>query len=140
VRRYPLGGDEAVLGIDFQIGRCFDLDDATKVKIRGDRVVSIGKTIPAYDALDTGVFRITPALIEALDRVNGPDGCSLSQGVGALAARGQMRVVDVEDAAWIDVDTPAALARAEFLLRRYGSDLRPAARVGRVTASAVPAE
>lgn len=140
VRRYPLAVDEAVLGIDFQVGRCFDLDDATKVSIRGDRIVKIGKTLPSYDALDTGVFRITPALIEALDRVEGPEGCSLSQGVAALAAEGRMRVVDVQDAAWIDVDTPEALAQAESLLRRYGADLRPAARRARIAAAAVPAE
>lgn len=142
VRRYPLASNEAVLGIDFQIGRCFDIDDATKVSIRGDRVVAIHKALPTYDALDTGVFRITPALIEALAQVEGPQGCSLSQGVAALAAEGRMRVIDVEDAAWIDVDTPEALERAEFLLRRYGSDLRPAARTERARRvdASVPAE
>ena len=69
--------------------------------------VNIGKQLETFHALDTGVFRITPALMDELARVNGPDGCSLSQGVAALAARGQMRVVDVGDAMWIDVDTPA---------------------------------
>ncbi len=125
VRRYPLAADEAVLGIDFKIGACIDLDDATKVMIRGDRVERIGKELPRYDALDTGVFRITPAVIEALERVDGPDGCSLSQGMAELAAEGRMRVVDVEDAAWVDVDTPMALEHAERLLRRYGRALRP---------------
>lgn len=132
VRAYPLAADEAVLGIDFKIGECFDLDDATKVAIRGDRVEQIGKDLPRYDALDTGVFRITPAVIEALERVNGPAGCSLSQGMAELAATGRMRVVDVEDAAWVDVDTPAAHAHAELLLQRYGRSLRApsAVRVG----------
>jgi 1L-myo-inositol 1-phosphate cytidylyltransferase len=125
VRRYPLAADEAVLGIDFKIGACIDLDDATKVTIRGDRIERIGKELPRYDALDTGVFRITPAVIEALQRVDGPDGCSLSQGMAELAAEGRMRVVDVEDAAWVDVDTPMALEHAERLLRRYGRALRP---------------
>ena len=31
VRRFPLAHDEAVLGVDFKISECFDLDDATKV-------------------------------------------------------------------------------------------------------------
>jgi choline kinase len=128
VRRYPLGEDEAVLGIDFKIGACIDLDDATKVAIRGDRVERIGKELPKYDALDTGVFRITPAVIEALELVDGPEGCSLSQGMAALAREGRMRVVDVEDAAWVDVDTPLALDHAERLLRKYGRALRPSSR------------
>lgn len=139
VGRARLAADEAVLGIDFDIASCFDLDDATKVAIRGDRVSAIGKELPRYDALDTGVFRITPALIEALARVDGPDGCSLSQGVAALAREGRMRVVDVEGATWIDVDTPQALERAESLLRRYGPELRPARRRSLV-ASAPAAE
>jgi choline kinase len=125
VRRFPLGADEAVLGIDFKIADCIDLDDATKVAIRGDRVDQIGKELPRYDALDTGVFRITPAVIEALERVDGPQGCSLSQGMAQLAQSGRMRVVDVEDAVWVDVDTPMALAHAERLVRRYGQTLRP---------------
>jgi choline kinase len=128
VRRYPLAEDEAVLGIDFKIGACIDLDDATKVAIRGDRVARIGKELPKYDALDTGVFRITPAVIEALELVDGPEGCSLSQGMAELAREGRMRVVDVEDAAWVDVDTPLALDHAERLLRKYGRALRPSIR------------
>ena len=125
VRRYPLEADEAVLGVDFKISHCIDLDDATKVEISGDRVVRIGKELPRYDALDTGVFRITPAVIEALERVEGPDGCSLSQGMAELASVGKMRVVDVEDSEWVDVDTPLARAHAIALLREYGSALRP---------------
>lgn len=124
VRRYPLANDEAVLGIDFKIGECIDLDDATKVAICGDRVECIGKELTRYDALDSGVFRVTPAMIEALERVDSPAGCSLSQGVAELAREGRMRVVDIEDAAWVDVDTPLALNHAERLLRRYGQALR----------------
>lgn len=128
VRRYPLADDQAVLGIDFKIDECIDLDDATKVAIRGDRIERIGKELPKYDALDTGVFRITPAVIEALEHVDGEQGCSLSQGMAELARTGRMRVVDVEDAAWVDVDTPLALEHAERLLRRYGRALRPTTR------------
>ena len=136
VRDYPLGEDEAVLGVDFKIDECFDLDDATKVAIRGDRVVRIGKELPRYDALDTGVFRITEAVIDALERVDGPEGCSLSQGIAQLASAGRMRVVDVEDAAWVDVDTPAALDHAEALAAevRSGTAGRAGTRRARLSA------
>ncbi len=137
IRRYPLAEDEVVLGVDFNIARCFDLDDATKVEIAGDRVKRIGKEIGVYHALDTGVFKISPAVIDALERVNGPDGCSLSDGMSELAAVGRMRVVDVKDAMWIDVDTPEAHAYAEMLLSKYGLELRQASRV-RPTLSGSP--
>lgn len=123
VARFPLATDEAVLGVDRNWRRCFDLDDATKVRVRGDRITAIGKEIPRFDVLDTGVFRITPAFIDALREADGPDGCSLSQGVQKFASEGRMRVADVGDAMWIDVDTPDAKDEAERLLARYGDDL-----------------
>ncbi|MEM6958669.1 MAG: NTP transferase domain-containing protein [Myxococcota bacterium] len=124
VSRFPLAHDAAVLGVDYNVKRCFDIDDATKVCVRGDRVVNIHKQLMEYDCLDTGVFRITPALIEALREHNDEHGVSLSEGVAALAERGKMRTVSVGDAAWIDVDTPDAHAEAERLLSLYGPELQ----------------
>lgn len=125
VSRFPLAHDESVLAVDRDVPGCFDLPDATKVRVKGDRVVEIGKELPSYDCLDTGVFRITPALVQALRDAETVDGCSLSQGVGTLAAQGKMRVVDVTGSSWIDVDTPDAHAEAERRIRRYGDDLTP---------------
>ena len=123
VASYPVAEGESVLGVDYRIDACFDLDDATKVQVQGDRIVRIGKELDDYNALDTGLFLITPALIEALDAVNGPEGCSLSQGVAALAKDGRMKAADVGDANWIDVDTPEAHAEAERLIAELGDDL-----------------
>ncbi|MFW5875908.1 MAG: NTP transferase domain-containing protein [Myxococcota bacterium] len=135
VARYPLGEREAVLGIDYDVGRCFDLPDATKVGVVGDRLARIGKDLPRFDALDTGVFRITPSLVQALRDADGPQGCSLSQGVAALAAAGRMRVADVGDARWIDVDTPQAHAEAERLVRLHGDALVPSRAVRQAAAA-----
>jgi 1L-myo-inositol 1-phosphate cytidylyltransferase len=134
VGNFPLEDDEAVLGVDYNIPACFDLDDATKVEAIGDRIVAISKTLASYNALDTGVFRVTPALIEELERVDGEKGCSLSQGVQALAKKGRMRVADVGDATWIDVDTPSAHAEAERLIGLYGTNLAPARKVASIAA------
>jgi 1L-myo-inositol 1-phosphate cytidylyltransferase len=126
IDQYALGADEAVLGIDFDIARCVDIPDATKVFLEGDRIVKISKELPEYHALDTGVFKVTGALFEELERANGPQGCSLSAGVQALAKRGAMKAVSVGDAMWIDVDSPMVHAFAEKALARYGSELAPA--------------
>ncbi|MGB5266703.1 MAG: NTP transferase domain-containing protein [Polyangiales bacterium] len=123
VGSYPIGDEESALGVDYRIDACFDLDDATKVQIEDGRIVRIGKKLDDYNALDTGLFLITPALIEALDAVNGPEGCSLSEGVAALASKGRMRGVDIGDATWIDVDTPETHAEAERLISELGEDL-----------------
>jgi len=128
IDQYALRSDEAVLGIDFDIERCIDIPDATKVYLEGDRIVKISKELPEYHALDTGVFKVTGALMEELARANGPKGCSLSAGVQALAARGAMKAVSVGNAMWIDVDTPMAHTFAEQCIARYGSALQPMAR------------
>ena len=123
VTSYPVAERESVLGVDYRIDACFDLEDATKVQVRDDHIERIGKELDDYNALDTGLFLITPALIEALDAVNGPEGCSLSQGVAALAAEGRMKAADIGDAIWIDVDTPETHAESERLIAEFGEDL-----------------
>ncbi|GAC1353015.1 MAG: hypothetical protein NVSMB1_21850 [Polyangiales bacterium] len=123
LRKADLGGRSA-LAVDRDILRCFDLPDATKVKLEGSRIVNIGKDIEDYDALDTGVFRIGPALIEELEKVFEVHGdCSLSDGVRSLASTGRFVTVDSGDARWIDVDTPEAHARAEAMIGVWGDQL-----------------
>ncbi len=114
----------AALGVDFDVERCFDIDDATKVRLSQGRITDIEKELSHYDAIDTGVFRIGPELIEELAILDERHGdCSLSDGVRALASRGKFVGIDVGDVRWIDVDTPAALERAEAMLRVFGDAL-----------------
>ncbi len=114
----------SALGVDYDIERCFDLDDATKVRVERGKIAAISKELERYDAIDTGVFRVGPALIEELSALHAQRGdCSLSDGVRALAEKGRFLAVDVGEVRWIDVDTPAALARAEAMLRVFGDHL-----------------
>lgn len=95
-----------------------DMDDATKVAVgAGGAIGAIGKTLTEFDAIDTGLFRATPALAEAIAAAvaDGKAG-SLSDGVQRLAARGSAVTLDVTGLSWLDVDDPAALAKAEAML------------------------
>jgi len=95
-------------------GPLLDLDDATKVETGPDGAIrAIGKALARYDAIDTGLFRATPALIAALG-----GGGSLSDGVQRLADRGEAQTLNVTGLRWLDVDDPAALAKAETFARR----------------------
>jgi choline kinase len=90
-------------------GPLLDMDDATKVETEASgAILRIGKTLARFDAIDTGLFRATPALAEALGA-----GGSLSEGVQRLADHGRAMSLDVTGLAWLDVDDPAALAKAE---------------------------
>jgi histidinol-phosphate aminotransferase len=117
----PLPEGACALGVDYDAERCFDIDDATKVRATGGLITDIGKELQDYDALDTGVFRIGPELLRDLRKLDAERGdCSLSDGVRALARRGRFHAVDVGDVRWIDVDTPAAMRRAEAMIRIFG--------------------
>ena len=107
-----LAHGEVILGVDPNIASVFDIDDATKVRRNGDRIVDIGKEIegvrcdryracsyarPRYSTISTGASN---------------DGnCSLSDGMRLLARGGRLRAMEI-DAPWYDLDTPEALAHA----------------------------
>ncbi|MDF2493115.1 NTP transferase domain-containing protein [Sphingomonas sp.] len=91
-----------------------DLDDVTRVRTAGDRIVAIGKHLDDYDAFDCGIFCVDGRFHDALRAAvaQGQAG-SISDGVTALAKSGDAKVVDVSNAWWLDVDDPKALAQAE---------------------------
>ncbi len=118
---HPAPG-HATLLVDRRVDQVFDLDDATKVRSQGDRLITIGKQLQDYDCIDIGVFVCTHGLVAALQSVRGRLGdASLSQGVAELAAAGRMGVLDIGAGYWQDVDTPEMLAHAEATLARAGT-------------------
>ncbi|MDT8436195.1 MAG: NTP transferase domain-containing protein [Gemmatimonadota bacterium] len=98
---------------DHDIAGVADVAEATKVRLDGDRIVEIGKSLDTFDAIDTGLFLATPELFDALRASVAEGRETLSDGVTRLAARGRARVVDSEGAMWEDVDTPADAERVE---------------------------
>lgn len=100
--------------------RLLDMDDATKVAVSDDGSIRrIGKILERFDAVDTGLFRATPALAEAIRAAIADGGAgSLSEGVQRLADEGRARTVDVTGTFWLDVDDPPSLVHAEAALAR----------------------
>jgi len=103
-----------ILAVDRDLANpLIDMDDVTRVETgAGGAIVAIGKGLAAFDAIDTGLFRATPALAAAI----GEGGGSLSEGVQRLADRGEAATLDATGLFWLDVDDPAALAKAEARL------------------------
>jgi len=92
-----------------------DPEDATWVRTdSGGRIFAIGKTIPAYDAVDCGAFLATPELPEAIAEAisTGLSG-SLSDGMQRLADKGRAATMEIGGAWWLDVDDARAHAIAE---------------------------
>lgn len=106
------------LAVDRKLKTIFDTDDAMKVQTRGEQIVTLGKTLQTYDAIDTGLFLCATDLFEHLENARRETGdCSLADGVRSLGARGLARAIDIGAAWWQDVDTPEMFAVAEAHLR-----------------------
>ena len=129
--RRPPGKGEVILAVDYNIDRIFDIDDATKVRIDGDRIIDIGKTLDRYDALDTGMFHCDPVLFRWLEKAMKDGNCSLSDGMRLMAQNGSFKAFDIGDGQWQDVDTPEAL---EFALESFPTPLPGSPATGMVYA------
>ncbi|MCG2842375.1 NTP transferase domain-containing protein [Sandaracinobacter sp. RS1-74] len=98
------------LGVDRRLGHPHvDEADVTRVRTGDGRIRAIGKHLAVYDCYDTGLFRIGPELVSALDSLRSP---GLSDGVSILAGAGLAQAVDIGDAPWLDVDDARALKLA----------------------------
>jgi 1L-myo-inositol 1-phosphate cytidylyltransferase len=105
-----------VVAVDRKFSQVFDLDDATLVRESGGRVRSIGKRLDDANAVDTGLFLLTPVAFDAMDESERRGDRSLTGGMRILAERGAMDAWSVGPARWADVDTPGAAAHALDLL------------------------
>ncbi len=104
------------LVVDRKLDSIFDLDDAMKVQTRSNRVVTIGKELVKYDAIDTGLFLCPDAIFEYLIAANRDGDCSLAEGVRLMASDGKVRAIDLGDAWWQDVDSAETLEHARKLI------------------------
>ena len=114
--RTPVRARESLLAVDTRHAATEMAAEATKVRLDGDRITAIGKTLTTYDALDTGLFVCDPVLFDALRLARHAGDTTVSGGIRQLAARRLMRAVDVGGATWCDIDTIADLETAEDLL------------------------
>lgn len=110
--------NELTLAIDRKLNSIFDPEDAMKVQTRRDRIVSIGKHLDDYDAIDTGAFVCPLGFFDYLERSKRDSDCSLADGVRAMATDGKVRAIDIGDAWWQDIDTPEMLEAAQTLVGR----------------------
>lgn len=116
LRMVELNRHRALLAVDLKIHHVFDKDDATKVQVENGLITEINKNLVKYNAIDTGMFLMSPEIFTALEASLKDGDCSLSDGVRLLAGRAEMGVFDIGEAYWQDVDTKDALKHAEKVL------------------------
>ncbi|HYY34808.1 MAG TPA: NTP transferase domain-containing protein [Candidatus Binatia bacterium] len=114
--------DPALLSaaVDRKLDSIFDLEDAMKVRVRGERITDIGKSLRDYDAIDIGLFVCPLEIFDYLERaksISRRSDCSLAEGVRLMAGDDKVRAIDIGDGWWQDVDTPSMLQRAEKIMK-----------------------
>ena len=101
--------DENILCVDYEASLPAQLDDATRVLVDDDGYIDkIGKSLKTWNAIDTGVFKMTPAVFSAIDLLTDHQGMEIeiSDVVRHLGTVGRpFATCDIEGAFWSDVDT-----------------------------------
>ncbi len=113
---------EVVVAVDRSLGRAAGVDpaDAMKVRLTGNRVEAIGKTLPAYDAFDVGAFVCSAAVLDSVEQVAACGDTAFADALQVLADLGSARALPLEDDEWwFDVDTRTDYRRGSRYL--FGS-------------------
>ena len=105
--------DTCFLAIDWRTERVFDFRGASKVATRSGCIMAIGKHLESYDGIATGIFLLTPAIFQALAKVQAKGGYELSDGIAELAAQGRIKAYDIGERFWLHVNTPQSLKESE---------------------------
>jgi len=108
--------DTCLLAVDKKIDRVVDLEEATKVKMEDGIIVSIGKELEDFDAVDMGLFFCQPCIFDAIEKSVGKGDASLIGGIKILAEEKKIKGIEAEGKFWIDADTKRTLKVAEKLI------------------------
>ncbi len=121
--------DDCILCVDYSASLSSQTNDATRVLIDTHGYVErIGKELSRWNAIDTGVFRMTPdvfPVIRTLSSVHGTD-VTMTDLVLRMGDEGEyFSTRDVSGSFWADVDTFEDYQSVDRLLRiSNGNDLQ----------------
>ena len=109
-----------------ELGLCVDrtpsldcqINDATRIWVEKNQILRIGKELTEWNAIDTGVFSLTPKIFEALDSLSGQSKLTITHAIRQLISQRQsLEALDVSGKFWADIDTLEDLREAEKLLK-----------------------
>ena len=109
-------GKYCYLAVDESIDKVIDLEEATKVKVKGNDIVSIGKEIKDYNAVDMGLFFCQPYIFSAIKKAMEKGDSSLTGGIRELVKEGKIKAIKFDGKFWVDIDTPENMDTAKKYL------------------------
>ncbi|MFQ6086990.1 MAG: sugar phosphate nucleotidyltransferase [Candidatus Bathyarchaeia archaeon] len=98
---------QPLLCVDLKLPNFFQVKDATKVLVGSDGYIKdIGKTIPRWNGLDTGLFLLDDTIFDTVHQmVKTRNPLILSQCIGQMIKSHELWACDVSGFFWLDVDT-----------------------------------
>jgi len=106
--------DNMVALVDENVSEIPEFEDALKVIHHGNTISKVGWNLTEPTAVEAGFIAANHRLFSALEAALAENpGAALSDGLARLAIAGQLRCVPTNGQNWDDIDTPAALVRAE---------------------------
>jgi len=106
------------LACDANLPEVFDMDDATKVVSKDEKIYDIGKEIEGYDLVDMGLFYFPKGYGQKVARKVENGAKSVSDIINQFIAETGVRTAVVPEAIWQDVDNPSMKKEAERRLVR----------------------
>lgn len=91
-----------------------DVAEATKVLLKDGRVISIGKELEKFNALDAGLFLCTPDVFKVAGSFK--EKFSVNDVMRRLCHEERLYACDITGSRWMDVDTKEDLERARDMM------------------------
>lgn len=96
-----------LLLVDSRSDEIFDIADATKVYVELGHIRAIGKSLPSYNAIDCGIFRLNCRFFDAMKAQINDGKESISAGIEKLIESNDMEAAFMDPSHyWMDLDTP----------------------------------
>ena len=113
---HRLENGTCALLVDKKIDTIFWLADAAKVKLDGNKIVSVDKNNTKFEAVDCGAFKCSPVIFEEIKKAGDhPD--TISAAISSFAKNGKMIAVDIGEHRWVDIDEYEELEAARKIFK-----------------------
>lgn len=106
--------DECVIIVSKDLS---DAETATKAKVVGDKVISIGKKIIDFNRIECGLHYCSPNFFDVLKQLQNKGIFSLNAAREQYAEKEKLRAYDIKDYKMIDIDTPEDLQKAKNFVK-----------------------
>jgi len=105
----------------------------SRIALEGEKIINVGRDLPYYNGLQTGVYYFGGNSIDMLDGIKqfSRKIKDFDELLNQAAIRGKLKAAVLDKGEWFDVNTPATHVRADIFMRRLSEvSVIPQSRAG----------